>query len=154
MWYDQGMSESLIQNKKAYFNYEIMEKYTAGIELFGFEVKSLKEKRGQIDGAYVTVRGGEAFLIGANIPAHQPVNAPEDFNSLRNRKLLLTKKEIKLLAEKEAEKGLTIVAIAVYNNNKKLKLEIGIGKGKKSFDKRESIKKRETDREIRRTLKN
>ena len=148
------MSESLIQNKKAYFNYEITEKFTAGIELFGFEVKSIREKKGQLESAYVTIRGGEAYLIGANIPAFQPANAPVDFDPLRNRKLLLTKKEIKLLADIEGKKGLTIVAIAVYNKGSKLKLEIGIAKGKKSFDKRESIKKRDTDREIRRTLKN
>lgn len=148
------MSESLIQNKKAYFNYEITEKFTAGIELFGYEVKSLREKKGQIEGAYVTIRGREAFLIGANIPAYQPKNAPADYDALRNRKLLLTKKEIKHLAEIEGKKGLTIVAIAVYNAGSKLKLEIGIAKGKKSFDKRETIKKRETDREICRTLKN
>lgn len=147
------MSESLIQNKKAFFNYEITEKFTAGIELFGFEVKSVREKKGQLEGAYVTIRGGEAYLIGANIPAYQPKNAPTDFDPLRNRKLLLTKKEIKQLADVEAKKGLTIVAIAVYNAGRKLKLEIGIAKGKKSFDKRETIKKRETDREIRRTLK-
>ena len=148
------MGESLIQNKKAYFNYEITEKFTAGIELFGFEVKSVREKKGQLEGAYITIRGGEAYLIGANIPAYQPKNAPTDFDPLRNRKLLLTKKEIKILADIEAKKGLTIVAIAVYNTGRKLKLEIGIAKGKKSFDKRETIKKRETDREIRRTLKN
>lgn len=148
------MAEGLIQNKKAYFNYEITEKFTAGIELFGFEVKSLREKKGQIDGAYITIRGGEAFLIGANIPAFQPANAPADYESLRNRKLLLTKKEIKYLAEIEGKKGLTIVAIAVYNMGRKIKLELGIARGKKSFDKRENIKKRETDREIRRTLKN
>jgi SsrA-binding protein len=148
------MAESLIQNKKAYFNYVITEKFTAGIELFGFEVKSIREKRGQLEGAYVTVRGGEVFLVGANIPAYQPANAPKDFDPLRNRKLLLTKKEIAQLAEIENKKGLTIVAIAVYNMGRKLKLEIGIAKGKKSFDKRETIKKRETDREIRRTLKN
>ena len=148
------MGESLIQNKKAYFNYEITEKFTAGIELFGFEVKSIREKKGQLEGAYITIRGGEAFLIGANIPAYQPKNAPVDFDPLRNRKLLLIKKEIKILADVEAKKGLTIVAIAVYNTGRKLKLEIGIAKGKKSFDKRETIKKRETDREIRRTLKN
>ena len=148
------MAESLIQNKKAYFNYEITEKFTAGIELFGFEVKSIREKRGQLESAYITIRGGEAFLIGANIPAYQPANAPKDFDPLRNRKLLLTKKELKMLAEIESKKGLTIVAIAVYNMGRKLKLEIGIAKGKKSFDKRETIKKRETDREIRRSLKN
>ncbi|OHA47485.1 MAG: SsrA-binding protein [Candidatus Taylorbacteria bacterium RIFOXYD2_FULL_36_9] len=148
------MSESLLQNKKAYFNYEITEKFTAGIELFGFEVKSVREKKGQIENAYVTIRGGEAYLIGANIPAYQLKNAPVDFDPLRNRKLLLTKKELKQLANIENKKGLTIVAIAVYNAGRKLKLEIGIAKGKKSFDKRENIKKRETDREIRRTLKN
>lgn len=148
------MSEILLQNKKVFFNYEITEKLTAGIELFGFEVKSLRQKRGQIDGAYITIRGGEAFLIGANIPPYQPLNTPTDFNPLRNRKILLTKKEIRRLSEIESKKGLTIVAIAVYNNKRKLKLEIGIARGKKSFDKRETIKKRETDREIRRTLKN
>lgn len=148
------MAESLLQNKKAYFNYEITEKFTAGIELFGYEVKSIRAKKGQLEGAYITIRGGEAFLIGANIPAYQIANAPEDFNPLRNRKLLLTKKEIKILSDIENKKGLTIVAIAVYNAGRKLKLEIGIAKGKKSFDKRESIKKRDTDREIRRTLKN
>ena len=148
------MSESLIQNKKAYFNYEITEKFTTGIELFGYEVKSVREKKGTLDGSYVTIRGGEAFLINANIPAYQPKNAPTDFDPLRNRKILLTKKEIKHLADIEGKRGLTIVAIAVYNGRRKLKLEIGIAKGKKSFDKRETIKKRETDREIRRTLKN
>ena len=148
------MAESLIQNKKAYFNYEITEKFTAGIELFGFEVKNIRQKHGSLEGAYVTIRGGEAFLINADIAAYQPKNAPEDFNPKRNRKLLLTKKEIKQLANVEAKKGLTIIAIAMYNAGHKLKLEIGIGRGKKEFDKRESIKKRDTDREIRRTLKN
>ncbi len=148
------MSESLIQNKKAYFNYEITDKITAGIELLGFEVKSIREKKGHLDGAYVTIRGGEAFLIGANIPAYQSSNSSVDFDPMRNRKILLTKKEIGQLAEIESKKGLTIVAIAVYNAGRKLKIEIGIAKGKKSFDKRETIKKREVDREIRRTLKN
>lgn len=148
------MAESLIQNKKAYFNYEITEKFTAGIELFGYEVKSVRAKHGSLDSAYVTVRGGEAFLIGSNIAAIQPKNAPETFDPKRNRKLLLTKKEIKELASVESKKGLTIVAIAMYNAGHKLKLEIGIAKGKKEFDKRDSIRKREVNREIRRTLKN
>lgn len=146
------MSESLIQNKKAYFNYEITERYTAGIELLGFEVKTIRAKQGSLEGAYVTVRGGEAFLIGANFPPLQPKNVPENFDAKRNRRLLLTKKEIAELGGIENKKGLTIVAIAMYNTGHKLKLEIGIGRGKKSFDKRETIKKRDTDREIRRTL--
>ena len=145
---------SLIENKKAYFNYEIIEKFSAGIELFGFEVKAFKAKRGSLEGAYVIVRGGEAFLVGADITPLQPKNVPENYDSRRNRKLLLTKKEIKKLGEAESQKGLTIVAISVYNTGKKLKIDIGIAKGKKSFDKRESIKKRELDIEINRTLKN
>ena len=144
----------LIENKKAYFNYEILEKFSAGIELFGFEVKALKAKRGSLEGAYTIVRGGEAFLVGADITPLQPKNVPEDYDPRRNRKLLLTKKEIKKLGNAESQKGLTIVAVSVYNSGKKLKLEIAIAKGKKSFDKRESIKKRELDREINRTLKN
>ncbi len=148
------MSESLIQNKKAYFNYEIMEKFSAGMELFGFEVKAIKDRRGSLEGAYVVIRGGEAFLVGANILPIQPKNVPADYDSHRNRKLLLTKKEIKKLADAEGQKGLTIVATSVYNSNRKLKIEIAIAKGKRHFDKRKSIMKRELDREDERTLKN
>jgi SsrA-binding protein len=144
---------SLIDNKKAYFNYEISEKLDAGIELFGFEVKSLRKGQGSLEGSHITVRGNEAFLIGANIPAFQPANAPKDYNPLRNRKLLLTKKEIEEMQGIEKQKGLTMVPISVYNKGRKLKLSLGIGRGKKKFDKRETIKKRETDRETRRTLK-
>ena len=143
----------LIQNKKAYFNYEILEKFQTGIELFGFEVKSLKNKQGSLEGSHVTVRGAEAFLITANIPPFQPKNTPADYDPYRNRKLLLTKKEIGKLADFENKAGLTIVPISVYNEGRKVKVEIATVRGKKKFDKRETIKKRETDREIRRTLK-
>ncbi len=144
---------SFATNKKAFFNYEILEKITAGIELLGFEVKAIKDGKITLDGAYATVRGGEAFLIGANITALQPKNVPEDYDSRRNRRLLLTKKEINRLGEIENQKGLTVVVLSVYNKGKKLKVELGIARGKKSADKRQSIKKRESDREIRRTLK-
>ena len=106
-----------------------------------------------LEGAFVIIRGGEAFLINSNIPPFQPKNAPLDYDPLRNRKLLLTKKEIKELSENEKNKSLTIVPISVYNKNRKIKLEIALAKGKKKFDKRETIKKRETDREIRREYK-
>lgn len=145
---------SISSNKKAYFNYEILEKIEAGIQLLGFEVKAVREGKITLDGTYVTIRGGEAFLIGANISPLQPKNVSEDYDSRRNRKILLTKKEIQKLSEIENQKGLTIVALSVYNKSKKLKIELGIARGKKSADKRESIKKRESDREIRRTLKN
>lgn len=144
---------SLIENKRAYFNYEILEKFEAGIELLGHEVKSLKDKTGSLEGAYVIVRGDEAFLINANIPPYQPANIQEKYDPVRNRKLLLTKKEIAELAEAEGTKGLTIVPLAVYNKGRKLKLSLGVGKGKKKADKRESIKKRDTERELGRSLK-
>jgi SsrA-binding protein len=141
------------ENRKAYFNYEILEKITAGIELLGFEVKAIKDGKMSIDGAYAIIRGSEAFLINSNITPIQPKNTPADFDPRRNRKLLLTKKEIKRLGDMENQKGLTISALSVYNMGKKLKVELGIVRGKKTHDKRDSIKKRETDREIRRTLK-
>ena len=121
---------SLINNSKASFNYEIAETYSAGIELFGFEVKSLRKNQGSLEGSYVTVRGGEAFLVGAFIPAFQEKNAPEDFDSRRNRKLLLTKRELKELGNIEKTKGLTIVPLSVYNKGKVLKVDLGIGKNK------------------------
>lgn len=142
------------ENRKAYFNYEILEKITAGIELFGFEVKAIKAGQMSIDGSYVTIRGGEAFLIGSTVMPLQPKNIPADYDPKRNRKLLLTRKEIEYLSVKENQSGLTIVALSVYNLNRKLKLELGIARGKKNRDKRSSIKKRESAREIERTLKN
>lgn len=142
------------ENKKAYFNYEIVEKFTAGIELLGFEVKAVRAGRLSLDGSYIIIRGGEAFLVGANITPIQIKNVPDNYDERRNRKLLLTKKELNYLNEKEHQNGLTIVALSLYNINKKIKLELGLAKGKKKSDKRESIKKRESDREIRRTLTN
>jgi SsrA-binding protein len=143
----------LVQNRKVYFNYEILEKFQAGIELFGHEVKTLKNKQGSLEGSHVTIRGREAYLIGANIPPYQPQNTPADYDMNRNRRLLLTKKEIAELSNVENKAGLTIVPISVYNDKRKVKVEIATVRGKKKFDKRETIKKRETDREICRTLK-
>lgn len=141
---------SLVINRKVHFSYEITETIPAGIELFGFEVKSLRKGQGSLDGAYVTVRGGEAFLIGMQIPAYQEGNTPKEYDPLRNRKLLLNKKEIARLGEIESQKGLTIVPISVYNKGTVLKVDLGIATGKKKFDKRETTKKREVDRNIRR----
>ena len=141
------------ENRKAYFNYEILEKYEAGIELLGTEVKSVRGGSMSLEGSFVIIRGGEAYIINANIPPYQAKNASKDYDPLRNRKLLLTKKEIEELAGSEKNKSLTIVPISVYNKNRKIKLEIALVKGKKKYDKRETIKKRDTDREIRREYK-
>lgn len=144
---------SLVQNKKANFNYEILEKYEAGIELLGFEVKSLKAGQGSLEGSYIKIRGGEAFVTGMNIPPYQANNTPKEYDPARSRKLLLTKKEIAELEKTEQKAGLTIVPLSVYNKGRKIKMELAVAKGKKTHDKRETTKKREADREIRRTLK-
>ena len=144
---------SYAENRKARFNYEFLEKYETGIELLGTEVKSVRGGQMSLEGAFVIIRGDEAFLINANIPPYQIKNAPSDYDPLRNRKLLLTKKEIAELSGSEKNKSLTVVPISVYNKNRKIKVEIALVKGKKKFDKRETIKKRDTDREIRRDFK-
>ena len=115
---------ALITNRKVGFNYEILDKYTAGIELFGYEVKSLKKSRGSIEGAHITLRGGEAYIVGMFIPPYQPNNTPKDYDPYRNRRLLLNKAEIEKLVKTEDTKGLTIVPISVYNIASKIKLEI------------------------------
>ena len=144
---------SLLQNRKAHFNYEFLEKLESGIELLGLEVKSLRQKLGSLEGAYVIVRGREAFLVNAYLPAFQPKNTPKGYDERRNRKLLLTKKEIATLASAESKKGLTIIPISVYNKGRKLKVSLAIARGKKKFDKRESIKKRDSERDMRREMK-
>ena len=141
------------ENRKVHFDYEILEKYEAGIELLGDEVKSVRGGRMSLEGAFVIIRGGECFLINSNIPPYQVKNAPKDYDPIRNRKLLLTKKEITELAGSDKNKALTIVPLAVYNKARKIKISIALAKGKKLRDKRENIKKRDTDREIRREYK-
>jgi len=149
----------LAENKKAYFNYQILEKLEAGISLIGQEVKSIKSGRINLAGSYVVLKGPikggypEVFLIGANIPPYQPKNAPPDYNPERSRKLLLKKSEIKYLIGKVKQKGLTLVPLRVYTKRGKIKLEFGVARGKKKVDKRELIKKREFEREKERFLK-
>lgn len=143
---------ALVQNRKAYFNYEIAEKIEAGIELFGFEVKSIKNGRASLDGAYVSMSDKEAFLVGANVSPYQPKNTPTNYDPKRPRKLLLTKKEIGRLTGMQKERGLTIVPISMYSKGKLIKIEIGIARGKKKYDKRETIKKRDTQRDISREI--
>lgn len=143
----------LAENKRARFDYEVLTEYEAGIELLGLEVKSLKAHGATLDGSHVTIRGGEAYIMQMAIPPYQPANTPEGYDPLRNRRILLTKAQIRDLAAVESGKGLTIVPLRVYNKGKKVKISIAIVRGKKKFDKREDIKKRESDRHIERTLK-
>ncbi len=144
---------TFVDYKKAHFNYEIMEKFEAGIELLGYEVKSLKKNQGSLEGSYVIVRGGEAFAVNIFIPPYQENNTPLGYEPRRNRRLLLSKDEIRKLADVEDGRGLTIVPISIYNKGNRVKVSVAVVKGKKKFDKRETIKKRETDRTVRREFR-
>ena len=145
--------EAYIDNRKAYFNYEMLERFEAGIELFGFEVKSVRAGKGALAGAHVILRGRECYVVGMRIDPYQPGNTPPGYDPERTRRLLITKKEITALEEVEQKKGLTIVPLSLYSKNGKVKVGFAVARGKKEFDKRETIKKRDTDREIRRELK-
>ncbi len=144
---------ALIENKKAYFDYEILEKFEAGLELKGFEVKALRNGRGSLVGSRVIIRGNEAYIVGTDIPPYQQKNAPIDYDSQHTRRLLLKKQEIQYLRGKAEEKGSTLVPLNVYNKNGFLKLSFGVAKGLKKYDKREKIKKEEVKRKIERELK-
>ena len=149
----------LAENKKAYFNYDIVEKFGAGISLIGQEVKSIKTKGVNLAGSYIVIKGHaekgkpEVFWIGTQISPYQPKNAPPDYNPERSRKLLLKKEEIKYLIGKVREKGLTLIPLKLYTEKGKIKLEFGIARGRRKTDKRELIRKREADREIDRAIK-
>jgi len=143
---------TLVDHKRARFDYEILETFEAGIELLGYEVKSLKGKQGSLEGSYVIVRGGEALVINMFIPPYQEKNTPKDYEPRRHRRLLLAKKEIAHLADSEG-KGLTLVPISIYNKGPLIKVSIALVRGKKKYDKRESTKKRETDRTLRREFR-
>jgi len=145
----------ILENKKALFNYSILETFKAGVVLQGQEVKSIKTGKMNLRGSFVIVRESppEVFLIGANVPPYQPKNTPSDYDPQRSRKLLLRKSEIKQLIGKAKQKGLTMIPLKVYTDKGKIKIEFGIAKGKRKIDKRTQIKKRETEREIQRAMK-
>ena len=145
--------EAYAENKRAGFDYEILETFEAGLALSGIEVKSIAAGRASMAGSHVVVRGGEAFLVGADIPPYQAKNSPDNYDSSRTRKLLLNQKEIGALAGSASGNGLTIIPLKMYNKKGKVKLLIGLARSKKKGDKRESIKKRETERELHRFRK-
>lgn len=144
---------NLVEHKKARLEYEILEEFEAGLELFGHEVKALRIHQGKLEGSHVIVRGGEAYIIGMVVSPYQPANTPKEYDPNRSRKLLLTRKEIALLAQFEGQKGLTIVPLSVYNKGSVLKVRIAVARGRKKYDKRAVLKERDVKRQIGRTLK-
>ncbi len=144
---------TFINHKQAGFHYEILETFEMGIQLVGTEVKAIKKGHGRLTGSHVSFLGNEVFLIGADIPAWQINNAPVGYNPLRPRKLLLRAKEIQRLQKLKQSQGLTLIPISMYNKGDIVKISIALARGKKKHDKRESIKKRDTERDIGRKLK-
>jgi len=144
---------NLATNRRAKYDYNILEKFEAGLILTGYEVKAVKNGHISLKGAYVTIKDGEAWLINSLISPYQPKNMPQDYDSTHSKKLLLHKNEITSLIGKKKGKGLTLVPLRVYTKHNRIKLEFVLGQGKRQIDKRESIKERESKRKIDRALK-
>ncbi|GAA0810415.1 SsrA-binding protein SmpB [Ligilactobacillus aviarius] len=143
----------LAQNKKARHDYQILETIEAGLVLTGTEIKSVRERRINLKDGFAQIHNGEAWLMNVHISEYTQGNR-FNHDPLRARKLLLHKKEIQKLTGQTSEKGITIVPLKVYLKHGFAKVLLGIAKGKHDYDKRETIKKRDQEREIRRTLKN
>ncbi len=142
----------LASNRKALHDFEILNRFEAGLELTGHEAKAIRIGKLNLRGAFIDLRGGEAYLLNAELPPYQEKNAPQDYEPKRARRLLLSKSELEELAQVTETKGLTIVPLAVYNKGRFLKVDVAVARGKRQFDKRESIKKRDTEKELRRSL--
>ncbi len=144
---------SIAQNKKAWHDYFIEEKFEAGIMLEGWEVKAIRAGRAQLKEAYVVIKNGEVFLIGAHISPLATASTHIHPDATRTRKLLLHAQEIDKLIGKVERAGYTLVPLDLHYKRSRIKLEIGLAKGKKMHDKREATKTRETEREIQRALR-
>lgn len=142
----------LVTNRAAFHEYHISDKYEAGIALTGTEVKSVIEGRVQLKDSYVAVRGGEAWLLNAHISTYSHGNR-ENHEPLRERKLLLHRREINKLEEQATLKGMTLVVTRAYTKNGRIKFEIGVARGKQLYDKRETEMRRTVERETRAQLK-
>jgi SsrA-binding protein len=149
------MSDSIIQiikNKKARFEYEILDTYEAGIVLRGTEVKSIRQKKVNIQESYARIKDGEVYIVGMNVSAYEMGNR-FNHDPLRERKLLLHKHEIRRLIGKLNEKGYTLVPLSMYIKNGKVKIELGLGKGKAVYDKKKTIQDRDMKRDMQRDIK-
>ncbi|PJA27089.1 MAG: SsrA-binding protein [candidate division Zixibacteria bacterium CG_4_9_14_3_um_filter_46_8] len=142
----------IVTNRKARHLYHILDTYEAGMALVGTEVKSLRSGKVNLSDSYAEIREGQAFLIGLHISPYEQANR-QNHDPIRDRRLLLTKREIRKLFTKTQEKGLTLVPLKIYFKGPYAKVELGVAKGKQLFDHREDIKKRDAERETRRAKK-
>jgi len=142
----------IFKNRKARFNFEIEDTLEAGIALVGSEVKSLRQGKANLSDSYAKIRGDELFLVDAHISAYDQAGS-QNHDPLRERKLLLHKREIRKLVGKVAERGFSLIPLKLYFKNAKVKVELALAKGKRAFDKREAIKKKDQRRELERLIK-
>jgi SsrA-binding protein len=140
---------TLAINKRARFDYEILEEYSGGLVLAGHEVKSARAGNVSLKGAFVTIRDNEAWLINAHIGAYPKAGPLPGYDPTRSRKLLMHRREIATLLGKRKQAGLTLLPLSLYTHHNRVKLRLGLGRGKKKYEKRETIQRRETDRVIR-----
>jgi SsrA-binding protein len=136
-----------IKNKKAFFNYEIVDSFEAGIVLTGAEVKSIKSGRINLTNAYVKIVGGELWLVGADIPRYK-YDGSEEYDAQRSRKLLVKRKELIEIESRLRQKKLTLIPLSVYTTRGKIKVEVGFGKGRKRYEKKAREKKKDLEREL------
>lgn len=143
---------TIATNKRAKFDYDFLEEFEAGLKLTGAEVKSIKGGHAQLNQSHITVRGNDAWLHGAHVSIYKPAGPQPSYEPDRDRKLLLHKKEIKRMLGKSKEAGLTFVPISLYTKGDLVKLSFALARGKRQFEKRETIKKREFQRERQRYI--
>lgn len=144
--------KEIVSNRRAFYDYEVVDKYESGLVLQGTEVKSLREGGGSLQESYVKIFGDEVFLVGCSIAPYRHGNI-HNHEEKRDRKLLLHRSEIRKLTSAVAEKGMTLIALRLYFDKGRIKATIGLCRGKKQYDKRASIKEREDKRSIARELK-
>ena len=146
------MGGEILNNRQAFHEYHVLDKYEAGAALLGTEVKSIIAGRIQLKDSYVSVKDGEVWLINAHISPYSHGNI-NNHEPLRSRKLLLHRREIEKLEKETTQKGLTLVVTSIYWKNGRIKFEVGVAKGKKLYDKRETEMKKAIDKETRQELK-
>ena len=144
--------DNIAENRKAFHDYHLLESFEAGLVLLGTEVKAIREGRVNLRDSFARVEGGEVFLYNVNISPYSH-RGYADHEPLRRRKLLLHRDEIRKLIGKTVEKGMTLVPVRLYYKNGRVKVAVSLAKGKKDYDKRETIKRREADRETRAAIK-
>lgn len=137
---------TIAKNKEVFYNYIITEKFEAGIQLLGAEVKAIRSGRLSLVGGYVSIKNNEAYVVGMHITHHE--KSAGKYDPARTRKLLLQKKQIRYLKQKTSQKGVSVVPLRLYTKGNLIKLEIGLGKGKRKYDKRRVLKQREDKRRL------